>query len=367
MKAYLVGGAVRDTLLGILPKDRDYVVTGSDPEEMISLGFKPAGKDFPVFLCPKNNDEYALARLERKIGAGYGGFSTDIRNVSLQDDLMRRDLTINAMAMDDDGVLYDPFNGREDLSHKILRHVSDAFAEDPLRVLRVARFLARYGPEWSVAPETLALMKKLGASHEMDAITQERIWLEFSKGLGENHPHLMLSCLAETGLFDRDRYATYRSGSSPDIAALAEAVSRNDSLSVRTVFAFPNLARDIYPSSHRIPSEVREVCNGYSTALKFDIFSYAEFSADERYSAICLLDGFRQTARMDAIARALDCVKPGIFNSILSDIEAAKTIDRTEVIGIEKNGLVIKQLIKDAQILAIERNIQLAPRRHTRP
>lgn len=187
MKVYQVGGAVRDKLLGLPVKDRDWVVVGSTPEEMLDAGFKPVGKDFPVFLHPETHEEYALARTERKTAPGYTGFVFNTSpDVTLEDDLMRRDLTINAMAEDEEGNLFDPCQGKTDLEAGILRHVSNAFTEDPLRVLRVARFAARFG--FTVAEETLALMKTIVDSGELDALVPERVWQETEKALTEVTP-----------------------------------------------------------------------------------------------------------------------------------------------------------------------------------
>lgn len=180
---YLVGGAVRDVLLGQDPKDKDYVVVGYTPEQMLELGFTQVGKDFPVFLHPETGFEYALARKETKTGVGYNGFSVETSNVTLEDDLFRRDLTINAMAIDSQGVLIDPFNGQEDLKNKIIRHVSEHFKEDPVRILRTARFSARY--DFSVHPETINLMKSIVSEGEFDNLTSERVWKEFEKVLTE--------------------------------------------------------------------------------------------------------------------------------------------------------------------------------------
>ena len=181
MKIYLVGGAVRDKLLGIPVKDRDWVVVGSTPDEMKKKGFKQVGKDFPVFINPKTGEEYALARTERKSGHGYTGFEFDTNsNVTLEEDLARRDLTINAIAQDEDGNLIDPFNGQEDIKNKKLRHVSDAFSEDPLRVLRVARFYAKFG-DFIVVPETVDKIKEIVESGELEYLTPERKWLEIYK------------------------------------------------------------------------------------------------------------------------------------------------------------------------------------------
>src|ERR671939_1527367 len=199
MEIYAVGGAVRDELLGLPVQDRDYVVVGATPEEMIALGFKPVGRDFPVFLHPETHEEYALARTERKSGRGYKGFSVHASpDVTLEEDLRRRDLTINAMAKAEDGTLIDPYGGKRDLEQRILRHVSEAFAEDPVRILRVARFAARFG--FRVAPETMALMKQMVASGEADYLVAERVWQEFAKGLMEREPERMFEVLEACSL-----------------------------------------------------------------------------------------------------------------------------------------------------------------------
>jgi tRNA nucleotidyltransferase (CCA-adding enzyme) len=202
VKTYAVGGAVRDELLGLPVKDRDYVVVGATPEDMVRQGFKPVGKDFPVFLHPGTHEEHALARTERKSGRGYKGFTVHAApDVTLEDDLRRRDLTINAMAKAPDGTLIDPFRGRSDLEAGVLRHVSEAFAEDPVRILRVARFAARFG--FRVADETMALMKQMVASGEADYLVPERVWQEFSKGLAENHPERMFEVLQACGVHEK--------------------------------------------------------------------------------------------------------------------------------------------------------------------
>lgn len=198
--AYLVGGAVRDTLLGLQVKDRDWVVVGVKAELMKQCGFQRVGQDFPVFLHPVTKEEYALARQERKTGHGYQGFTFEANEtVTLEEDLIRRDITINAMAMDHTGLIIDPFNGQEDLKNKILRHVSGAFTEDPLRVLRVARFHARYAHlGFTVAAETKNVMQQLVAQGELQHLVAERIWLETEKALGENRPDIYFQTLQET-------------------------------------------------------------------------------------------------------------------------------------------------------------------------
>ncbi|PVZ85098.1 multifunctional CCA addition/repair protein [Serratia sp. S1B] len=201
MKTYLVGGAVRDTLLNLPVVDRDWVVVGATPDQLLALGYQPVGKDFPVFLNPKTHEEYALARTERKSGQGYTGFNCYAApDVTLEADLMRRDLTINAIAQEDNGNLVDPYHGQADLDARILRHVSDAFAEDPLRVLRVARFAARFAPlGFTIAPETLALMSSMAESGELTSLTAERVWKETEKALLSQTPQVYFQVLRDCG------------------------------------------------------------------------------------------------------------------------------------------------------------------------
>lgn len=223
-KVYLVGGAVRDYLMGIYPKDFDFVVTQSSPEEMLELGFKQVGADFPVFLHPVTGDEYALARTERKTGSGYGGFSCEWKDVTLADDLLRRDLTLNAMAVFCGDLraasggshrweqyfringkewfiknLIDPHNGQQHIKDKTLHHVSEAFEEDPLRVIRIARFLARFGKDWDVAPVTQMLCWDMFDNGELDQLTPERVWKEMSRALMEPYPHLFFQFIHDLG------------------------------------------------------------------------------------------------------------------------------------------------------------------------
>ncbi len=201
-KVYLVGGAVRDALLGIPVKERDWVVVGATPAWMLSQGYRPVGKDFPVFLHPQTGEEYALARTERKQGVGYHGFVLNAEpDVTLEEDLRRRDLTINAMAQDlQTGEVIDPYGGRKDLEARVLRHVSDAFKEDPLRVLRVARFAAKLAPlGFVLAPETHRLLEYMSASGELDALTPERVWKEVEKALRTQMPHVFFQVLHEVG------------------------------------------------------------------------------------------------------------------------------------------------------------------------
>jgi tRNA nucleotidyltransferase (CCA-adding enzyme) len=201
MRVYLVGGAVRDRLLKRTVRERDWVVVGATPEELVRAGYQPVGREFPVFLHPTTHEEYALARLERKVGPGYRGFTTQFSpQVTLEEDLRRRDLTINAMAESERGELIDPYGGQQDLAARVLRHVSPAFAEDPVRILRVARFAARYAElGFTVAPETLALMHGMVGSDEVRALVPERVWAETERALGESRPEVFFETLRACG------------------------------------------------------------------------------------------------------------------------------------------------------------------------
>ena len=264
MQVYLVGGAVRDQLLGHPYHEKDYVVVGATPEQLLAQGYQPVGKDFPVFLHPETKDEYALARTERKSGHGYHGFEfhTDI-SVTLEQDLIRRDLTINAMAMDENGTVYDPYHGQADLEQKILRHVSEAFAEDPLRVLRVARFAARYAQYgFRVADETLALMQQLADSGELQALTPERVWKETSRALMEQDAAVYFEVLRACGalkilfpeldgLFgvpQRPEYHPEIDCGIHTLMSLKQACRANYSLNVRYAVLVHDLGKALTPS-----------------------------------------------------------------------------------------------------------------------
>ncbi len=205
MKVYLVGGAVRDELLGLAVRERDWVVVGATPEQMTQQGYRQVGRDFPVFLHPRSNEEYALARTERKSGPGYRGFEVVFSpEVTLEDDLQRRDLTINAMARSDDGELIDPCGGQADLQKRQLRHVSPAFVEDPVRILRVARFAARFAPlGFGIAAETLVLMQQMVRSGEVDALVPERVWQEMERALAEPAPEAWLAAMRDSTALSR--------------------------------------------------------------------------------------------------------------------------------------------------------------------
>lgn len=263
MQVYLVGGAVRDHLLGHPYHEKDYVVVGATPEQLLAEGYQPVGKDFPVFLHPKTKEEYALARTERKSGVGYHGFQffTDT-TVKLEEDLIRRDLTINAMAMDENGTVYDPYGGQQDLERKILRHVSDAFIEDPLRVLRVARFAARYAAYgFTIADETIQLMKNIAKTGELDALTPERVWKETSRALMEDQADVYFQTLKECdalkilfpeidalfGVPQRPEYHPEIDCGIHTLMALKEACKANYALEVRFAVLVHDLGKALTP------------------------------------------------------------------------------------------------------------------------
>lgn len=281
MKIYLVGGAIRDQLLGLPIKERDWVIVGGSPEELIAAGYQPVGKDFPVFLHPETFEEYALARTERKIAKGYKGFKFHTAaNVTLEEDLKRRDLTINAMAEDAAGKLCDPYNGQQDLKQKILRHVSLAFAEDPVRILRLARFAAKL-PEFSVADETNTLMKKMVENGEVDALVPERVWQELSRALNENVPirffQILNNCGALEKLFPGIQI------NSPGIVALKNATQLNYPAAVRFAALLHHLAEaevKYVCNRYRAPSDFSELvlltCHWHTSYAKIDKLSIAE-------------------------------------------------------------------------------------------
>ena len=308
MKAYVVGGAVRDELLGVPVADRDWVVVGATPEEMVAAGYRPVGSDFPVFLHPQTHEEYALARTERKRGRGYKGFTVHAApDVTLEQDLARRDLTINAMARDESGGLIDPFGGAGDLRDGVLRHVSEAFVDDPVRVLRLARFAARYG--FRVADETLALVRRMVAAGELEHLVAERVWQEFALGLAGPHPPRMFETLEACGAL-----ATLFPELRVDRAALERAANANAQLSVRfALLAWP-MAEDAVRAlcdRLRVPNSERElaltVCR-----LRDALRGEASASPAAQLRILRRADAFR---RADRFAHLLDVARfaePGI-------------------------------------------------------
>lgn len=310
MQTYAVGGAVRDELLGLPVQDRDWVVVGATPEAMAKLGFRPVGADFPVFLHPQTHEEYALARTERKTGPGYKGFAFRASpDVTLEEDLRRRDLTINAMARAEDGTLVDPWGGRRDLEEGVLRHVSEAFAEDPVRILRVARFAARFG--FPVAPETNELMRRMVEAGEADTLVPERVWQELARGLAEPRPARFVATLEDCGALARVLPEIASLGTEPGGLALVRS-----RLEAAVPFATP--VRFAVMTLGLSPESVRGLCERVNAPG--ECRDLAELAARERAAAegaaglaaeglLGLLertDAFRRPERLERLLQACE-------------------------------------------------------------
>jgi tRNA nucleotidyltransferase (CCA-adding enzyme) len=337
LKSYVVGGAVRDELLGVPVKDRDWVVVGATPEEMLAKGFKPVGKDFPVFLHPVTKEEYALARTERKSGRGYKGFTVHAApDVTLEDDLRRRDLTINAIAKDENGKLIDPFRGEEDLRQGVLRHVSDAFSEDPVRILRVARFAARFN--FPVHKSTAALMRKMVASGETDYLVPERVWQEFSKGLSEAHPQRMFDVLKSSGLklLPEPKYPLQ--GSLPVRFALL-------------AWPLEEKAVEALCKRLRVPNEVRELALlacGYREQIK------RAKKPDEFFELLKRTDAFRRPDRFADLMQVARLAAPKADLARLEKARAAAAAVDAGAVAAEASGREIGRRVDAARLRAIK-------------
>ena len=370
MKTYAVGGAIRDTLMGIPAHDIDYVVVGATAEEMVAEGFRPVGKDFPVFLHPATQAEYALARTERKTGAGYKGFVFHADpSVTLEQDLERRDLTINAMAQELSengewvGPIIDPFNGQEDLAKKILRHVSDAFAEDPLRLLRVARFAARF-PEFIVAEETLLAIQAIVRSGELAALSSERIWQELSRGLTATKPMRMFQVLLDAGaaklllpsglnaqLIDEQQRETLRKYLRITPPALEE----------RCAVVLMNLpATEIraWSEAVKMPNEVRDFCEIFSELKRL-----LNLRGDKKSSASEILAWFNRAdvwRKPERAMMVLALAKQIGFevNDLIQALQKAQALELAKCIADldtadRNNGEKIRLLVEKARLAAI--------------
>ena len=307
MKIYTVGGAVRDQLLGLPVKDHDHVVVGATPDDMLRRGFRPVGKDFPVFLHPKTQEEYALARTERKTAPGYRGFVFHTApDVTLEEDLVRRDLTINAIAQAEDGSLTDPFGGIDDIQNKVFRHVSDAFGEDPVRILRLARFAARFDT-FTVAPATMELMRRMVGDGEVDALVAERVWQEVAKGLMEARPSRMLTVLHECGALARIL---------PELAindhllrVIDRAAGAGHALCVRfavLMLAVPLEQINVLSERLRVPNDCRELA--VMAAREQAVVAGAlDLSAEAIVSLCERCDGLRKPQRFVQMLDAIGC------------------------------------------------------------
>ena len=340
VKSYIVGGAVRDELLGLPVQDRDYVVVGADPAEMLRLGYKAVGADFPVFLHPETHEEYALARTERKSGRGYKGFTVYAApEVTLEEDLKRRDLTINAMAKAEDGTLIDPFGGRRDLDARVLRHVSDAFAEDPLRILRLARFAARFG--FAVAEETMTLMRRMVESGEADYLVPERVWQELARGLAEPHPELMFEVLERSG---------FRARLFPEIRVWPKRFS--GSLPVRFAhLTWPLSEPQIESLCERLraPNEVRELALAASRSRNL----LQAKGAEELLELLKRADAFRRPERFAELLEAARLADASIDTARIERARAAAAAIDAGAIARKADASSIAQRIDEARLNAI--------------
>ncbi len=350
MKAYVVGGAVRDELLGVPVADRDWVVVGATPEEMVAEGYRPVGADFPVFLHPQTHEEYALARTERKHGRGYKGFTVHAApDVTLEQDLARRDLTINAMARDEAGQLVDPFGGARDLKAGVLRHVSDAFVDDPVRVLRLARFAARY--DFRVADETVALVRRMVEAGELEHLVAERVWQELATGLAEPHPERLFetleACGALTTLFPELRV---------DRAALERAAKKGAPLDVRfALLAWP-LAEDAMRGlcdRLRVPTDPRELALALCRCRE-KILGAASASARDLLDLLKRADAFRRPDRFASLLRAAEFAQAGLSTARIEAARAAAAaVDAGEIARGAPDASRIAAWVDDAREQAI--------------
>jgi tRNA nucleotidyltransferase (CCA-adding enzyme) len=355
LEVYIVGGAVRDALLGLPAGDRDWVVVGATPEEMSRRGFIPVGGDFPVFLHPKTKEEYALARTERKSGKGYKGFTfytgTD---VSLEDDLQRRDLTVNAIAQAPDGRPIDPLNGSADIANKVLRHVGYAFVEDPVRLLRLARFAARFA-DFSIAPETLLLARQLVDEGEVDTLVPERVWREMAKGLMTDHPGRMFEVLIDTGALPRVLPGLHFDPRlSRELACAAE-----ESLSLACRFAL--LCR-LSAQPQSIGQHVRAPgdCQDYARLLPIvlDNASLEPYEvADAANKALSLMercDALRKPERFLDLLAAAECVQDVDQNAWRARVAAIRSVDAGAIAkSLEGETGRIKEELRHARLQAL--------------
>ncbi len=370
MKIYLVGGAVRDEKLGRPIKERDYVVVGASVQEMKDLGYRQVGKEFPVFLHPKTGEEYALARLEKKVNPGYTGFTFDTSpDVALVDDLRRRDLTINAMAETSDGELIDPYHGMDDIKAKMLRHVSPAFGEDPVRILRVARFYARYAHlGFRVADETINLMREMVACGEIKALVAERVWKEVERALGEKNPakffELLNQCDALASLFPE------LSLQSDGMRALIAATD----LSADTLIRFAALLHTFSEAKKTIPAFCKRyrVPNAYRELALLAALHHAHalnaknLSADELLDLFMKLDIFRREARFEkflVVVAAIAHVRGVSFDAawVKECAGAAKGLDIVKAMGGSNDAMLqgnnpdeVAKIIKTTRSLGIQ-------------
>ncbi len=356
MKIYLVGGAVRDELLGLVVKEQDWVVVGATPEEMLKSGYRQVGRDFPVFLHPVTNEEYALARTERKVGRGYTGFEFDTSpDVTLEEDLIRRDLTINAIAKKADGDFFDPYHGRDDIQNKLLRHVSQAFTEDPVRILRVARFAARFTQfGFKVAAETIVLMKEMVRSGEINALVAERVWKELERALSEKNPEQFFQVLSDCDALEILFPAIQLS--SDGISALQRATQFTDDLQIR----FAILLHDLPSAEIKKIGERYRVPNDYQELALLVAAHLEKYQTiDQQVSIIPFfhaLDAFRREQRMRKFILACFAITQNqkAADKIHLYFEAAKSVDAKKI-AMQFKGKEISEQLDLAREKAIEK------------
>lgn len=400
MKIYRVGGAVRDRLLGIPHTDSDWVIVGANPQQLAAQGYKPVGKDFPVFLHPRTHEEYALARTERKVAPGYKGFTFHAAaDVTLEDDLRRRDLTINAIAEAEDGTLIDPFDGRRDLKDRMLRHVSAAFSEDPVRILRVARFAARFNNlGFKIATETQVLMRDMVQAGEVDALVPERVWQETQRALGEHTPSVFFESLRGCGALEKlfpevDRLfgVPQRPEYHPEIDCGVHTmmvVDRAAQISSDTRVRFAALVhdlgkgttpRELLPRHHghehrsvelvdalcsrlRIPNEYRELAIAVAR-YHGTCHCFFDLKATTIVKTLRRLDAFRRPERFELFLIACQADAQGRLNkthdpypqaqAFRQACEAARTVDVKEIVASGVRGAALGQKLHRARINAV--------------
>ncbi|MCL2657024.1 MAG: multifunctional CCA tRNA nucleotidyl transferase/2'3'-cyclic phosphodiesterase/2'nucleotidase/phosphatase [Betaproteobacteria bacterium] len=354
MKAYIVGGAVRDALLGLPVSDRDWVVVGATPEQMLAAGFRPVGKDFPVFLHPKTHEEYALARTERKTAPGYRGFTVHAApDVTLEEDLRRRDLTINAIAQDEAGQLVDPWGGQRDLAQHCLRHVSPAFAEDPVRILRVARFAARF-TDFSLAPETLALMRTMVDAGEVDHLVPERVWQEVSRGLSATQPSRMLAALDQCGALARLMPELFKQNLALCGARLDTAALLQVPLPIRYALMLAQLdtaAAQSLSARLRAPTDCKELATMLAREQTLVIRAR---DAGTLLAFFNRCDAWRRPERFANLLDALQIVNPGLpVSTFARTLAHARAIDTGEIARGCPDKSAIPRAIHAARLAAI--------------
>lgn len=350
MKIYLVGGAVRDKYLNLPVKERDWVVTGATPEQMLKRGFRQVGKDFPVFLHPDTHEEYALARTERKIASGYKGFETYFDpTVSLEEDLRRRDLTINAIAESFDGEIIDPFNGLNDLKNKVLRHVSEAFIEDPVRILRIARFAARFATlGFKIANKTMHLMQKMVDNGEVDALVPERVWKEVSRALLESQPAEFFRVLKDCHALPR-LFPEFIEFFDLSIAALNQAVEMTDKPALRWAACCHRLNQNQLMSlNQRLPLpkeyfELNQLVISFSASLK------KELNAEESLQLLEKVDAFRREERFEDFLAVCQILNVDISH-LKRNYELAQSVSVKEIISQGIQGVAIKNALFQARL-----------------